>query len=326
MISKLLHNKTVIVIGGAGFIGSHLVDLLTQTKVKKITIYDDFSRGKLFNLSTSLKDKRVNIYDNGGDICNFETLNDAIKGHKIVFHLAAKWLLHCNKYPVTAFDVNVRGTFNILESCRINKIDRLIFSSSASVYGNAISIPMKETHPYNNKNLYGATKISCESLMTAYSYQYGLNFIALRYMNVYGPRQDNKNIYSGVVPIFLKNALEGNPISINGDGSQKFDFVYVKDIAKANILAASIKSIKSNFYNVGSGKQTSIKNLVKLMNKLIPNDIKVSYQQYSISDSRSLVKNRLGCLKLITKELGYSADFNLHRGISEILKFYEYNT
>lgn len=320
MIYNLLKGKKVLVIGGAGFIGSHLIDLLLETKVKKITIYDDFSRGNISNLSNSIIDKKVNLYDNGGDICNFETLDDAMKGHQIVFHLAAKWLLHCNKYPLTAFDVNVKGTMNVLESCRVNKIERLIFSSSASVYGNAISIPMKESHPFNNKNLYGATKISCEALMTAYNYQYGLEFIALRYMNVYGPRQDDKNIYSGVVPIFIKNALNNKQIEINGDGSQKFDFVYVKDIAKANILAASTKKVTNNFYNVGSGKQISIKNLITLMSKLIPKKLNITYKKYSLSDSRSLVKNRLGCLKLIEKDLGYKADFDLESGISEILK------
>lgn len=322
MIDKsLLKNKKVIVIGGGGFIGSHLVDVLLDTGVKKVTIYDDFSRGKTQNLKYSLNDKRVGVYENGGDICNYETVNDAIKGHHIVFHLAAKWLLHCIKYPTTAFDVNVKGTMNILQSSVQNNIEKVVFSSSASVYGDALYLPMDENHPYNNKNLYGATKISCESLFTAFKYQYDLNFVSLRYMNVFGPRQDDKNIYSGVIPIFLRKAMNGLPIIINGDGSQKYDFVYVKDIAQANILAAITKN-NYNFYNVGSGVQTSIKALVSLMSKKIDKKFKVTYKNYTKDDARSLVKNRLGSLDLIKKDLLYKPNFSLEKGIEEMIKYH----
>ena len=152
-----INGSKILVIGGAGFIGSFVVSELLKTNVGKVIIYDNFARGKLSNVSGSLSDPRCEIYPNGGDVRDIDILNDAMQGCDAVIHLAAMWLLHCKDFPRTAFHVNIEGTFNVLEACVKNKIKRLVYSSSASVYGDASEVPMTDTHPFNNKNFYGAS-------------------------------------------------------------------------------------------------------------------------------------------------------------------------
>jgi len=164
-----LTGKKIVVIGGAGLIGSHTVDHLVKEDVKEILIYDNFLRGSRENLQNALKDPRVKIYDVGGDIMQTDILQSALEGADGVFHLAALWLLQCHEYPRSAFDVNVRGTFNVMEACVAKGVKRLVYSSSASVYGDAVREPMDEDHPYNNKNFYGATKICGEAMAPEHS-------------------------------------------------------------------------------------------------------------------------------------------------------------
>ena len=259
-----LEGKKVLVLGGAGFIGSHVVSELLKTNVNQVVIFDNFSRGKYVNVERSLHDKRCFIYPKGGDIRDIDILNDAMSDIDIVIHLAAMWLLHCKDFPRTAFKVNIEGTFNVLEACVKNNIQRLIYSSSASVYGDAIELPMSENHPFNNRNFYGATKISGEAMCRAYYDRYGLDYVGLRYMNVYGPKQDQNAIYTGVIPILI-NKIDSNEIPIlNGDGSQAYDFINVTDAARCNIKAIET-SVVAQFYNVGTGVQTSISELCNLI-------------------------------------------------------------
>ncbi|HIA75870.1 MAG TPA: NAD-dependent epimerase/dehydratase family protein, partial [Dehalococcoidia bacterium] len=255
-----MKDKKILVIGGAGFIGSHVVNELVKEEVSEIVIYDNFTRGKLANLQEALTDKRCRVSLHGGEIRDIDVLNEAMKGIDFVFHLAAMWLLHCKDYPRTAFDVNIAGTFNVLEACVNNNVEKLVYSSSASVYGDAVEVPMTENHPFNNRNFYGATKICGEAMCRAFHDRYGLDYVGLRYMNVYGPGQDQNAAYTGVIPIMLNNIDSGHSPKINGDGSQAYDFIYVEDAARCNISA--IKSDKTDeFYNVGTGIQTSIKDL-----------------------------------------------------------------
>ena len=242
-----IKGKKFVVIGGAGFIGSHTVDHLLAEDAKEVIVYDNFVRGTRHNLSAALNDSRVSIFDVGGDILQADILQTALKNVDGVFHLAALWLLQCHEFPQSAFDVNIRGTLNVMEACVKQGVKRLVYSSSASVYGDAVEEPMTEDHPFNNTNFYGATKIASEAILRAFHHRYQLNYAGLRYMNVYGPRQDDKGAYIGVVTRML-NALDASeqPI-IHGDGSQAFDFVDVRDCARANILAMKANSVDRYF-------------------------------------------------------------------------------
>ena len=313
-----LKDSKILVIGGAGFIGSHLIKELLKHPVKEVIIYDNFARGKMENIEDSLKDDRCNIFPLGGDIRDIDILNVAMKDVDYVFHLAAMWLLHCKDFPRTAFDVNIQGTFNVLEASVNNNIKKLIYSSSASVYGDAAEVPMTEEHPFNNKNFYGATKIAGEAMATAYNDRYGLEVIGLRYMNVYGPGQDQHAVYSGVVPIML-NKIETNeqPV-INGDGSQSYDFIYVEDIARANIAALE-SDVKNAYYNVGTEVQTSIRELCDTILELKSSELKVKYVPYSTDDARQFVQNRIGSRKKAEKELSFKFKYNLTQGLQKLI-------
>jgi len=272
-----IRGSRVLVIGGAGFIGSHVVDELIHEDLKEIVIYDNFCRGTMDNLSEALRDSRVKIYEVGGDICQTDILNSAMKGMDYVVHLAALWLLQCYEYPRAAFDVNIQGTFNVLEACVNHQVKRLVYSSSASVYGDAIEIPMTEEHPFNNKTFYGATKIAGEQMCRAFYHRYGLNYVGLRYMNVYGPRQDYRGAYIAVIMKILDRLDQGLPPVVYGDGSQSYDFIYVSDVAKANLCALR-SDATDEAYNIGMGTQTTIKELCGLILKIVGKNYEIQYE------------------------------------------------
>ena len=313
-----IKDAKILVIGGAGFIGSFVVRELLKQDVTEVIIYDNFARGKWENIEDCLADKRCRLYENGGDIRETDILDDAMKGVDYVFHLAAMWLLHCKDFPRTAFHVNVEGTFNVLEACVKNKIKKLVYSSSASVYGDAVQVPMTEEHPYNNKNFYGATKIAGEAMCTAFNDRYGLPIVGLRYMNVYGPGQDQTAAYTGVVPIMLNKIDVNEAPVINGDGSQAYDFIYVEDVARCNI-AALTSDTAFGFYNVGTGVQTSIKELCNTILRLKNSDLKVTYKPYSADDARALVKNRIGSPEKAKNELGFEFKYDLETGLQRLI-------
>lgn len=315
---KKLSNQKILVIGGSGFIGGFVVSELLKLDVGEVVIYDNFARGKSENIVESLKDSRCSVYPFGGDVREIDILETAMKGVDYVFHLAAMWLLHCKDYPRTAFDVNIAGTFNVLEACVKSNVKKLILSSSASVYGDASEVPMTESHPFNNKNFYGATKIAGEAMATAFNDRYGLEVVSLRYMNVYGPGQDQHAVYSGVVPIMLNKIEAGEQPVINGDGSQAYDFVYVEDVAKANICALE-SSVKTGNYNVGTEIQTTIRELCDTILELKNSDLKVKYVPYSNDDSRALVQNRIGSRQKAEKDLGFLYNDTLREGLKKLI-------
>lgn len=317
-----LSRKNIVVIGGAGFIGSHVVRELLTTDVGTVTIYDNLTRGKVSNLEGALDDSRCGFFPDGGDIRDVDVLNAALKGADGVIHLAAMWLLHSKEYPRTAFDVNVKGTFNVLEACVNNDVQRLVYSSSASVYGDAIQVPMTEDHPFNNRNFYGATKIAGEAMARAFHDRYGLSFVGLRYMNVYGPHQDQTAAYTGVIPIML-NKIDANeaPV-INGDGSQAYDFITARDTARANI-AALRATVSDEFYNVGTGVQTSIRELCDLILALKSSSLKVTYNPYSAEDVRQFVQNRIGSIDKAETDLGFRYQDELRQGLADLISWRE---
>lgn len=313
-------NKKILVIGGAGFIGSHVVAELLKTDVAQVIIYDNFTRGKQSNIAPYLKDPRCTVYSNGGDIRDIDVLDAAMKGMDGVIHLAAMWLLHCKDFPRTAFHVNIEGTFNVLEACVRNNIQRLVYSSSASVYGDAAEVPMTETHPFNNRNFYGASKIAGEAMCRAFHDRYGLSYVGLRYMNVYGPHQDQTAAYTGVVPIMLNKIDANEAPTINGDGSQAYDFVSVQDTARCNVLALQAE-VTDEFYNVGTGVQTSIRELCDLILELKQCNLKVTYKPYSADDARRLVQNRIGCPEKAKRDLGFTYNDSLREGLLSLIKW-----
>ena len=317
-----ISGKKIMVIGGAGFIGSHVVAELLKTDVKQILIYDNFTRGKMTNLEPYLSDSRCVIYPNGGDIRDLDVLDHAMQGAHGVIHLAAMWLLHCKDFPRTAFHVNIEGTFNVLESCVKNNVERLVFSSSASVYGDAVEVPMTESHPFNNRNFYGAAKIAGEAMCRAFHDRYGLSYAGLRYMNVYGPHQDQTAAYTGVVPIMLNKIDDGEAPVINGDGTQAYDFIYVEDAAKCNVKAL-LSDVADEFYNVGTGIQTSIRDLCNLILELKKSDLKVTYKPYSAEDARRLVQNRIGCPKKAEKDIQFKYSYELREGLLKLIAWRE---
>mgnify|MGYP001324181502 FL=1 len=319
-----INNSKILVIGGAGFIGSFVVSELLKTKVKKVLIFDNLARGKTGNIEDSLKDPRCELYPNGGDIRDVDILNDAMSGIDGVIHLAAMWLLHCKDFPRTAFHVNIEGTFNVLEACVKNNVKRLVYSSSASVYGDASEVPMTETHPFNNKNFYGATKIAGEAMCRAYHDRYGLNYVGLRYMNVYGPHQDQTAAYTGVIPIML-NKIDANEVpTINGDGTQAYDFIDVEDVARCNVCSLEAEAT-DEFYNVGTGAQTSIKALCDAILNLKKSNLEVSFNPYSEDDARRLVQNRIGCPRKAELELGFKYKYDLQSGLQKLIEWRESN-
>jgi len=315
-----IDNSNILVIGGAGFIGSFVVSELLKHPVKKVVVYDNFARGNKSYLAAQLNDERCSVFPFGGDIRETDILNIAMDGMDYVISLAAMWLLHCKDFPRTAFDVNITGTFNVLEACVKNNIKKLIWSSSASVYGDAIELPMTEEHPFNNKNFYGASKIAGEAMATAFNDRYGLKVIGLRYMNVYGPHQDQTAAYTGVVPIMLNKIEADEAPTINGDGSQAYDFIYVEDVARSNVQAL-ISDQEYGMYNVGTEVQTSINELCELILELKKSSLKVKYNPYSENDARAMVKNRIGSIKKAQQELGFKYKYELREGLKKLIEW-----
>ena len=310
-----LAGKKIVLIGGAGLIGSHTVDLLAREDVREIVVYDNFVRGSVGNLENALRDPRVKIFEAGGDIRQIDVLEAALNGADGVFHFAALWLLQCHEFPRSAFDVNVGGTFNVMEACVRQGVKRLVYSSSASVYGDAVQEPMDEDHPYNNKNFYGATKIAGEAMLRAFHHRYALNYVGLRYMNVYGPRQDYHGAYIAVIMKMLDAIDRGEGPTIMGDGSEAFDFVAVEDCARANICAMRAEPV-DRFYNVGTGKRTSLRELAEMVRELTGCAAPVNFAP---RNQATLVRNRIGCPKRARQEIGFDATLDLQEGLRRLI-------
>lgn len=315
-----IKGKRILVIGGAGLIGSHVVDELLNEDIKEVIVYDNFCRGTHENLSSALKDSRCRIYEIGGDILQTDILESAMEGIDGVVHLAALWLLQCYEYPRAAFDVNIQGTFNVIEACVAKKIKRLVYSSSASVYGDAVTDIMTENHPYNNWTFYGATKIAGEHMFKAYHKRYGLEGVCLRYMNVYGARQDYKGAYIAVMMKILDNLDKGLPPIVYGDGSQAYDFIYVSDVARANICALK-SNVPFGFYNAGRGIKTSIKELTEIILKITGSDLDIQYEPAG----QTFVTNRVGDPKAAERDLGFTWTVDLEEGLRRLIEWRKAN-
>jgi UDP-glucose 4-epimerase len=309
-----LAGKKLVVIGGGGLIGSHLVDELLKTEAREIVVYDNFFRGDRENLAQALRDPRVSIFPHGGDILFPDILARALEGADGVFHLAALWILQCHEYPQAAFDVNVRGTFNVAMACIAQKVKRVVYSSSASVYGDALRIPMTEEHPYNNYTFYGATKIAGEHFFQSLGHRYGLPWAGLRYMNVYGPRQDYQGAYVAVMHKILDRIERGESPQVFGDGSQQYDFIHVRDVARANVLAMQAEA-SGHCYNVGRGIGTTIRELAELLLRLTGSKLSIRYEPAG----QTFVTNRIGSTEAAERDLGFRWQIDLEEGMRSLI-------
>lgn len=307
-----LQAARVCVVGGAGFVGSHVVDLLVREPVREVVVFDNFVRGRQANLQCAMSSGRVRVVH--GDITQPKELTAAVANADFVIHLAALWLLECLEEPRAAFEVNVCGTFNVIEACSAEKVKKLVFSSSASVYGDAVEVPMMEAHPFNNRTLYGATKIAGEQLLQAFHHTHGLPFAALRYMNVYGPRQDDRGAYTSVIMKVLDRIDCGLPPVIFGDGTATYDFVYVEDVALANVLAIT-RGAPAGFYNIGSGVATTVRELVQEILDLTGSSLRPEYRP----EAQVLVQRRIASVALACKDLGFKAEVPLKGGLEKLI-------
>ena len=307
-----LAGATVSVIGGAGFIGSHIVDQLLVEPVERVIVADNFVRGTRANLDSASRDPRVEVRE--GSILDLPFLEEVMEESDYSFHLAALWLHECVHQPRDAVTVNALGTFNVIEAAQRKNVGKVVYSSSASVYGDALSIPMTEEHPFNNRTLYGATKLAGEQFFRAFYEQHGLDFVGLRYMNVYGPRMDDKGAYVSVIVKVLDRIQRGEPPLIHGDGSQSYDFVHVEDVARANVLA--LRSDATDvFLNIGTGVATTVAELVDRLLTLTGSDLRPEYRP----EEGMFVKTRVGSTEAAERTIGFRAAVGLEEGLASFL-------
>jgi UDP-glucose 4-epimerase len=304
-----------LVIGGAGFIGSHVVDQLLAAGAAEVRILDNFVRGTRANIAAALRDPRAMLVAAPADVRDPSSLSRAMSGVDGVFHLAALWLLECVEKPADAFEVNVGGSMNVALAMREARVRRLVFSSSASVYGDAVVEPMPESHPFGCREVYGASKAASEHLLGAMARRDdGFGCVHLRYMNVYGPRQDDKGAYVGVVTRMMRDLESGLPVTIEGDGSQSYDFIDVRDCARANLLAMA-SDVAIDAFNVGTGVKTSVAQLARLVADVHGHGVPVEHRP---ERSRPFVRNRVGDPGHATRTLGFRAAIGLADGIRDL--------
>jgi UDP-glucose 4-epimerase len=309
-----LADSRILVLGGAGFIGSHIVDQLLDEPVREIVVVDNYVRGSRLNLAGVEQDPRVTLVE--GSIEDRGLLDELMADTDHVFLLAALWLYECVHEPRRAVDVNVIGTFNVLEAALRAGVKRIVYSSSASVYGDAVFTPMTEEHPFNNRTMYGATKIAGEQFFRAYHEQHGLDYIGMRYMNVYGPRMDYEGAYVSVIMKVLDRIDAGEPPVIFGDGSQAYDFIHVADVARANILSLKSDATDVNL-NIGTGVKTTIKELVDSLLELTGAQLEPEY----LPQEQMFVTHRVGSVDLAADLVGFRAEIPYEEGLRSVVEW-----
>jgi UDP-glucose 4-epimerase len=311
----------VFVTGGAGLIGSHVVDLLVEGqqdgRYGEVVVFDNLTRGRLDNLAGAMERGSVEVVE--GDVRDVEALEAAIDGSDLVFHLAAIRITHCAEDPRLAMEVLGNGTFNVVDAAHRSGARKVVASSSASVYGLAEEFPTDERHhPYNNRTLYGAIKTFNEGLLRAYHDMYGLDYVALRYFNVYGPRMDVYGKYTEVLIRWMERMLVGEPPLIFGDGTQTMDFVYATDIARANILAAQAQST-DDVFNIASGTETSLNDLAEALSRVMGSELA---PEYGPERSVNAVPRRLADITHARAILGFEAQVGLDEGLSDLVEWW----
>lgn len=312
-----IKNSVILVTGGAGFIGSYVVEQMIPLEPSKIIIIDNFIRGSKLNMRSFLDNPIVEVHE--GDIRDITLLEKLVAGTDFVFHMAALRINACAANPKEGFDVMLKATFDLAELCVKHKVKKVIYSSSASVYGLAQHFPTPETdNPYNNQTFYGAAKMWGEQLFRSFKFMYGLDYVALRYFNAYGPRMDTDGKYTEVMIKWLDCIRDGKRPLINGDGSTSMDFVYVRDIARANIAALQADVTDENF-NIGNCEETSLK---QLLEALLSANNSTLEPEFRDSDAINPVSRRLAEISKAKELLGFTPTVNLHQGLTELSEWY----
>ena len=313
--------KRVLVTGGAGLIGSHIVDQLVQRGRSRgygeILVFDNFVRGRRDNLAWALEHGPVSIIE--GDIRDRVALARVMQGVDLVFHMAAIRITQCAEEPRTALEVMVDGAYNVFEAAVNAKVAKVVAASSASVYGLAEEFPTLESHhPYNNRTFYGAAKTFNEGMLRSFNDMYGLNYVALRYFNVYGPRMDVHGKYTEVLVRWMERLIQEQPPLIFGDGRQTMDFVYVEDIARANILAAEADVIDEVF-NVASGLETSLLDLATTLCKVMGVNVSPEFRE---ERKVNPVSRRLAGTANAADRIGFRAEVSLEEGLTRLVNWW----
>lgn len=312
-----MQNKRILITGGAGLVGSHIADLLVKEGVSEIIVLDNFTRGCRDNLAWTQANGSLVIVD--GDIRDRQLLTDIMQGVDIVFHQAAIRITQCAEEPRLALEVLADGTFNVLEAAVKAGVKKVVAASSASIYGMAENFPTTESHhPYNNRTLYGAAKAFNEGLFRSFYEMYGLNYIGLRYFNVYGPRMDIYGVYTEVLIRWMERITAGQPPLIFGNGEQTMDFVYIEDIARANILAAKA-DITDMVFNIASGVETSLNDLAHSLLKVMGSDLQPEYKP---ERQVNPVQRRLADVSQAKQLLNFESQVSLEAGLSRLVTWW----
>jgi len=312
-----LSGKRVLVTGGAGFVGSFIADQLLDEGVKEIIVFDNLVRGSLSNIESALGSGKVKFVE--GDIRNIQLLDKLFQDIDYCFHMAALRITRCTENNREAMEVMYNGAFNILEACVEHDVKKLVVASSASIYGTADSFPTNEHHhPYNNRTLYGAAKLANELLLRSFNDMHSLDYIALRYFNIYGPRMDIEGKYTEVMIRWYHLIKDGKPPVIFGDGKQTMDFVYVEDVAKASILALKTP-VADQVFNVARGIETSLEELCWLLIEVMGSNVKPKY--IPLPDDRKNVEvvRRWADVSNARKLLQFEASVSLKAGLEKLV-------
>lgn len=317
MSAVSIAGSRVLVTGGAGTIGSHVVDQLVAKGAAEIVVLDNLVRGRMANLAWALENEPVRVVE--GDIRDVDLVRELTAGKDLVFHLAAIRITQCAQEPRLANEVLVDGTFNVVEAAVQAGVRKLIASSSASVYGLADHFPTTEQqHPYHNDTFYGAAKAFNEGTLRSFHAMNGLDYVALRYFNVYGPRMDIHGLYTEVLIRWMERIDAGTAPLILGDGLQTMDFVHVKDIARANILAAE-SAATDEVFNVACGVETSLNELAQALLDVMKSDLK---PEYGPARAVNGVTRRLADTSLAAQRIGFSAEIGLHDGLRDLVQWW----
>lgn len=316
-----LEGSRILVTGGCGLVGSTTIDLLLRDHApEKIVIFDNLVRGTLNNVTEALKDPRVELVE--GDIRDVEAVHKVTDGMDAVIHMATLRITACAAEPREALGVMCDGSFNVLEAAQAKGVKKVCTASSASVYGLADIFPTKEDHhPYNNRTWYGASKVMLEGLLRSFNDMYGLPYVALRYFNVYGPRMDLHGKYTEVLIRWMDRIAAGQPPLILGDGSTTMDFVYIEDIARANILSL-LSDVEDDVFNVASGVETSLNDLADALLRVMGSDLK---PEYGPERKVNPVSRRLADTSKAEQMLGFKATVDLDEGLRRLVAWWREN-